>query len=136
MGCVHSLVFLPLLIIPHTLASVTVYSQQPLGDATKSASAATYTGAAAYDPTVLTPPAVPQGFITQLSLSLPSTSNNVSLSQPLKGSFLGFSIEFSVINQVCKFIFCSFRSMYTIHHVRLYSRKKFACATLLCILSI
>ncbi|KAL4062162.1 glycoside hydrolase family 79 protein [Scleroderma yunnanense] len=101
MGTVLSFVFI-LFLIPHSLASVTVYSQLPLGDATKSASAssATYTGAAAYDPTVLTPPAVPQGFITQLSLSLSATSENVALSQPLKGSFLGFSIEFSVINQV------------------------------------
>jgi len=112
MGTVLPFVFL-LLLIPHSLASVTVYSQLPLGDATKSASAssATYTGAAAYDPTVLTPPAVPQGFTTQLSLSLSSTSNNVPLSQPLKGSFLGFSIEFSVINQICKLAHCSSRNM-------------------------
>ncbi|KAG6329727.1 hypothetical protein ID866_9362 [Astraeus odoratus] len=89
------------LFIRYSLASVTVYGQIPLGQATQTAStdAATYTGAAAYDPTVLTPPAVPQGFSTQLSLSLPATTSNVSLSQPLQGSFLGFSIEFSVINQ-------------------------------------
>lgn len=112
MGTVLPFVFL-LLLIPHSLASVTVYGQLPLGDATKSASAssATYTGAAAYDPTVLAPPAVPQGFTTQLSLSLPSTSNNVPLSQPLKGSFLGFSIEFSVINQICKLAHRSSRNM-------------------------
>ncbi|KAH7884820.1 glycoside hydrolase family 79 protein [Phlebopus sp. FC_14] len=84
-----------------TLASVTIYNQIPLGDQTSSASAATYTGAAAYDPTVLTPPPVPSGFQTQLSLNVQASSSNVNgLSQPLKGSFLGFSIEFSVINQV------------------------------------
>ncbi|KAI6155825.1 glycoside hydrolase family 79 protein [Pisolithus tinctorius] len=86
--------------IPYSLASVTVYSQIPLGQATQSASAATYTAPAAYDPTVLNPPPVPPSFSTQISLSVPATSDNVSLSQPLKGSFLGFSIEFSVISQV------------------------------------
>ncbi|KAF8837650.1 hypothetical protein BDN67DRAFT_1071283 [Paxillus ammoniavirescens] len=44
---------------------------------------------------------LPDGFVTQLSLSLSPTSTNLQgLSPPLKGSFLGFSIEFSVINQV------------------------------------
>ncbi|KAF9233183.1 glycoside hydrolase family 79 protein [Melanogaster broomeanus] len=73
-----------LLVVSHALASVTVYYQVPLADQTGTASAATYTGAAAYDPTVLTPPPVPAGF---------------GLSAPLPGSFLGFSIETSVVTQ-------------------------------------
>ncbi|KAI6035708.1 glycoside hydrolase family 79 protein [Pisolithus marmoratus] len=100
MGLLRPFVFL-CVVIPYSLASVTVYGQIPLGQATQSASAPTYTSPATYDPTVLNPPPVPQNFATQLSLSVPATSNNVSLSQPLKGSFLGFSIEFSVISQVC-----------------------------------
>jgi hypothetical protein len=106
--------FLSLLVASHVLA-VTVYNQQPLADQTNTASPATYTGAAAYDPTVLTPPPVPDGFVTQLSLSLSPTSNNLQgLSPPLKGSFLGFSIEFSVINQVseCPF-FLHFSSIHS-----------------------
>ncbi|KAF9223282.1 glycoside hydrolase family 79 protein, partial [Gyrodon lividus] len=91
---------LSLLVASHVFA-VTVYNQMPLADRTNTASTPTYTGAAAYDPTVLTPPPVPPGFVTQLSLSLQASSNNLQgLSAPLKGSFLGFSIEFSVINQV------------------------------------
>ncbi|KIJ62902.1 glycoside hydrolase family 79 protein [Hydnomerulius pinastri MD-312] len=89
-----------LLTVSHVFA-VTVYNQVPLADQTNTASSATYTGAAAYDPTVLNPPPVPVGFVTQVSLNLQATSNNVQgLSPPLRGSFLGFSIEFSVINQV------------------------------------
>lgn len=89
-------------------ASVTVYNQIPLGASTASASAsaaaANYTGAAAYDPTVLTPPAVPSPAPpTQFSIQLNSNPSNVQgLSIAQQGSFMGFSIEFSVINQVRK----------------------------------
>jgi len=83
-------------------ASVTVYSQLPLGQATVTAAAANYTGAAAYDPTVLNPPAIPnsapgtQPFIQLLS----SNKSQSRLSVPISGSFYGFSIEMSVANQV------------------------------------
>jgi hypothetical protein len=88
-------------------AAVTVYSQIPLGDsatATASASAANYTGSAAYDPTILTAPEVPNpGPATQYTIQLQATSSEVQgLSIPQTGHFLGFSIEFSVINQVCE----------------------------------
>jgi hypothetical protein len=87
-------------------ASVTVYNQLPLGAATASAAAANYTGAAAYDPTVLTAPPVPSPAPPNtFSLQLMSTPNDVQgLSIPLSGDFLGFSIEFSVISQVSKYI--------------------------------
>jgi hypothetical protein len=83
---------------------VTVYSQLPLGSATASAAAANYTAPAAFDPTVLNPPAVPSPAPpNQFSLQLNSAPNGVQgLSIPLSGSFLGFSIEFSVVNQVSK----------------------------------
>ncbi|KAJ7471486.1 glycoside hydrolase family 79 protein [Mycena galericulata] len=93
--------------LPAAWASITVYNQEPFGDtlktmssASNSAAAATYTGAAAYDPTVLVAPPVPNpapptNFFQQLS-SAPVPG----LSIPQAGYFFGFSVEFSVINQV------------------------------------
>lgn len=81
--------------------AVTVYSQQPLGDSTKTASAANYTAAAAYDPTTLTPPTPPSPPTTAFDIALLSEPGAVSgLSIPHGGDFLGFSIEFSVITNV------------------------------------
>jgi len=83
-------------------ASVTVYSQQPLGAGTSTAAAANSTAAAYYDTTVLTAPPVPSPAPpTKFSIQLNNAPNAVqNLSMPLSGDFLGFSIEFSVINQV------------------------------------
>ena len=87
--------------------AITVWSQVHLGDPTtsSSAAAANYTGAAAYDPTVLTAPAIPippppNTFFIQL---FSSNSSQGGLSILQEGSFLGFSIEMSVVNQVCKY---------------------------------
>lgn len=92
-----------------SLASVTVYSQVPLGQGTNTAqsAAATYTGSAAYDPTILTAPPIPNPAPpTQFTLALQSSSQAVQgLSIVQNGAFLGFSIETSVVNQVCEFIF-------------------------------
>lgn len=91
--------------------AVTVYGQQAYHFLTEtatssgSAAAATYTGAAAYDPTILNAPPVPSPAPpTQFSLQL---SNSVvpGVSIPQSGSFFGFSIEFSVINQVREYRF-------------------------------
>lgn len=99
----HPLAFV-LVILPSLVnASVTVYHQVPFTDSTTTTSAASanYTGAAAYDPTVLTPPPVPAGLTTQFGIQLSSSSATVqNLSIPQKGSFLGFSIEFTVVNQI------------------------------------
>lgn len=91
-----------LLYLDTVWASVTVYSQLPLGQATVTAAAANYTGAAAYDPTVLNPPPIPnpapgtQPFIQLFN----SNTSQSRLSIPISGSFYGFSIEMSVANQV------------------------------------
>ncbi|KAJ6577056.1 glycoside hydrolase family 79 protein [Mycena vulgaris] len=84
-------------------ASITVYSQMPFEgtSATGTATPALYTGSAAYDPTVLIPPPIPYpppptNFSQQLSSPPP-----LGLSIPQSGYFYGFSIEFSVINQIC-----------------------------------
>ncbi|KAK7033434.1 Glyco-hydro-79C domain-containing protein [Favolaschia claudopus] len=93
--------------LPIVCSSITVYHQQPFGVTTTttasqsgSAAAASYTGAAAYDPTILNPPPVPDPpppttFFQQLS-----SSPVPGLSIPQSGYFYGFSVEFSVVNQV------------------------------------
>lgn len=88
-----------------TLASVTVWSQRPMGGqatSTASAAAANYTGAAAYDPTVLNAPAIPDSAPPDtFSLHLgPTNTTQGGLSILLPGTFFGFSIEMSVVNQV------------------------------------
>ncbi|KAG1853924.1 glycoside hydrolase family 79 protein [Suillus subalutaceus] len=100
----HPLAFFLVILSSLVNASVTVYYQVPFADstATTSAASANYTGAAAYDPTVLTPPPVPAGLTTQFGIQLSSSSAAVQgLSIPQKGSFMGFSIEFTVVNQIC-----------------------------------
>jgi hypothetical protein len=90
--------------------AVTVYNQQPYGQmsasgtgtASASAAAASYTGAAAYDPTVLNAPPLPSPMpALQYSVWMAASNATVAnLSIPLAGTFFGFSIEFSVLNQV------------------------------------
>jgi hypothetical protein len=88
------------------LAQVTVYyepkaAQVVLGTGTGTGAAASYTGAAAYNPTTLVapPPPGPQALPTQLAIQLPNTVPP-GASIPQNGSFFGFSIEMSVVNQV------------------------------------
>ena len=70
---------------------------------TAAAAAASYTGAAVYDPTILNPPAVPNPPIpTQVPVQLTSSGGIPNLSIPQNGGFFGFSIEMSVSNQVCE----------------------------------
>ncbi|KII85080.1 glycoside hydrolase family 79 protein [Plicaturopsis crispa FD-325 SS-3] len=78
--------------------SVTVYGVTP----TTAAASANYTGSAAYDTTVLNAPEVPSPApATQFTLALNTASSSVNgLSIAQSGTFLGFSVEFSVINQV------------------------------------
>jgi len=68
------------------------------GTATVSNAMAAYIGSTAYDPTA---PPVPHSPPTQFFLQLEnSTSAVTGHSIPQSGSFYGFSIKFSVINQV------------------------------------
>jgi hypothetical protein len=80
-------------------ASVTVYHQAPM--AAQSA-AANYKAPAAYDPTVLNAPPIPNPAPSvQFALELQSSGQAVQgLSIVQNGPFLGFSIETSVVNQV------------------------------------
>ena len=83
-------------------ASVTVYGNHgALTTATATGSSATYTGWQAYNPIVLQAPPLPSPapantFNIQLSNAVP-----VGSSIKLPGSFMGFSIEFSILDQVC-----------------------------------
>ncbi|KAK7044575.1 glycoside hydrolase superfamily [Favolaschia claudopus] len=82
-------------------ASVTVYGQIPLG--ITSAPPATATLPAAYNTTVLNPPAIPDPApptAFTLSLQYVNTSVSSGLSIPIQGTFFGFSVEMSVITQL------------------------------------
>ncbi|KAI0255534.1 hypothetical protein BJV78DRAFT_1151513 [Lactifluus subvellereus] len=69
--------------------------------ATSTAAATNFTGAAAYDSTILNPPAVPNPAIpSQIPVQLTSSGGIAGLSIPQNGGFFGFSIEMSVSNQV------------------------------------
>ncbi|WWC86516.1 uncharacterized protein L201_001393 [Kwoniella dendrophila CBS 6074] len=91
-----------------TAQSLTVYKAgetTATASATTSAASGTYTGLAAYDPTVLTPPSPPSQAVTSYTLNLPSNGQAVldggySLSIPQKGNFLGFSVELSIANSL------------------------------------
>ncbi|KAI9455294.1 hypothetical protein F5148DRAFT_1378092 [Russula earlei] len=69
--------------------------------ATSTAAPSNFTGAAAYDHTVLNPPAVPSPAIpTHVPIQLPSSGGLPNLSYPVNGAFMGFSIEMSVAPQI------------------------------------
>lgn len=73
------LVPLVLLSLSWSAHAVTVYGQEPLA-ATLSAPGAAYTGLAAYDPTVLNPPALPNPLPpTQYTLQLSNSGDNVQV---------------------------------------------------------
>jgi hypothetical protein len=110
------------------VASVTIYSQLPLGYSTQTATATSpnATVPAAYNTTVLNPPLVPNPPpATQFTLELQASSSAVTspLSIPQSGSFLGFSIEMSVVTQVRLYYLPSMMNHPAYH--RSHSRKKF-----------
>ncbi|KAF8671099.1 Glycosyl hydrolase family 79 C-terminal beta domain [Rhizoctonia solani] len=82
-------------------AAVTVYrvgDHGAHGTATTTADAASYTGSAAYDPTVLVPPPPPEQFNRDFVIVL-GQGDPPGISIPIPGSYLGFSIELSVANR-------------------------------------
>ena len=83
--------------------AVTVYGQTPLGATQSSPSDASWTGLPAYDPTTLTPPVI-SPLPSPYTLQLTSDVNAVGgVSIPVSGTFWGFSIEVSVVNQIREF---------------------------------
>ncbi|KAG6827199.1 hypothetical protein H0H92_012826 [Tricholoma furcatifolium] len=92
-ACSAVLLFCP------TLVSSTITVYPTATTVTATATTGNYTGAAAYDPTILSPPPVPSGLNTAFTIQLETdTTANLSLVQ--NGSLIGFSVEMSVTNQV------------------------------------
>jgi hypothetical protein len=91
-------------------AQVTVYGQVPVAfTQTFDPSAQPTSILPAYDETRLIPPPLPNPMPpTAFTLNLPANGANVpGLSMVHRdGSFWGFSIEMSVINQLCRSFFC------------------------------
>ncbi|KAG6813049.1 hypothetical protein H0H92_014321 [Tricholoma furcatifolium] len=89
-------------------AAVTIYHPKPFGR-NPAAGTATAPGSAPTAPfnpfenqTTLTPPAPPQDQALAFTLSLPAVNTSVSgLSIMQRGSFFGFSIEMSIVTQIC-----------------------------------
>jgi hypothetical protein len=95
------LFLLPLIFVYPATASVTVYGYAgAVASSTVSGAQPQYTGMQAYNPVTLQPPPLP--------VPLPANAFNIAVhkatpngvSIKLRGSFMGFSIEFSVLNQV------------------------------------
>ncbi|KAJ7303068.1 glycoside hydrolase family 79 protein [Mycena albidolilacea] len=88
-----------LLLISTGRAAITVYQANNQA-AFSTAAGAKYTGVAAYNPTSLSPPPLPSPTVlTTIPINLENSGTpNLSIKQ--KGSFIGFSIEMSVTNQV------------------------------------
>jgi len=93
---------LALIFLRPAAASVTVYDYAgAVASPTVSGVQPQYTGMQAYNPIELQPPPLP--------VPLPANAFNIAVhnaapggvSIELRGSFMGFSIEFSVLNQVC-----------------------------------
>ncbi|KAK0200670.1 hypothetical protein DFS33DRAFT_1266366 [Desarmillaria ectypa] len=87
-------------------ARITVYYQhtfqhtQVTSTVSASADSASYTGAAAYDPTILEAPPIPDP-LPPMQFDIELQSGNTSgISIPQTGAFVGFSIEMSVTNQL------------------------------------
>jgi len=99
------LLYITLIFPASTRAQITVYGQIPLAQ-TLSASDPTATTLAAYNDTMLVPPPIPLPPPPNVyTLQLQRDASAVTgLSMPHVGaSFFGFSIEMSVINQVCEY---------------------------------
>ncbi|KAJ7834157.1 glycoside hydrolase family 79 protein [Mycena leptocephala] len=81
-------------------AEITIYYANNQATFSTAAPGAKYTGPAAYNPTSLSPPPVPTPtMLTTIPINLLNSGTpNLSIKQ--KGSFIGFSIEMSVTNQV------------------------------------
>ncbi|KAF7315155.1 Glyco-hydro-79C domain-containing protein [Mycena indigotica] len=84
----------------NALGEITVYhAQRPMTTGVGSAGLPTHTGLPAYDPTTLNPPPIPNDIMKTIPVNL-LNSGTAGLSIKQKGSFMGFSVEMSVTNQV------------------------------------
>ena len=94
--------------------------------ATSTAAVSNFTNAAAYDRTVLNPPAVPNPAIpTSVPIQLQSSGVTTNVSIPVNGGFFGISVEMSVANQVCELSWFSSSTALTNSH---FSGQEQVCA--------
>lgn len=103
-------------------SSVTVYyapGQNP--QSVGSAAAAAYTGAAAYNPTTLTPPPVPTALNKNFPIQLVQGGVPGSSIQ-IPGHFFGFSMEMSVVDQIREFSFIGGVLSHS-HHISLVGKN-------------
>jgi len=97
-------------LVTHAYAGVTVYTDQvPFFETVTGTQTLPtfpkYTAAAAFDATNLTAPPLPQNPVgSQIPVALFS-GNVANLSIPHTGAFLGFSVELSIADTVCKYDF-------------------------------
>lgn len=86
---------------PIAIGSTTASSDAAVETALYDPPYGSYGGYAAYNPIVLAPPPVPSSLSTKYDLVLPGSATDVhGLSIPQSGSFLGFSVEMSVVTEV------------------------------------
>jgi hypothetical protein len=87
----------------HEFTATETTTTTATGSASASAATTSYTGLAAYDPTTLVAPQLPNPApATNFPIQLYAGGmDGLSIAQ--HGSFIGFSIEMSVSNQVCEF---------------------------------
>lgn len=82
----------------------TLADGQPATSVTTSATTAAFTSIPAYNDVVLQAPPVPTDLTTQFSVPVSNSAQGVpNLSIQQKPGFFGFSIEFSVVNQVSEY---------------------------------
>ena len=87
-----------------SVIAVTVYGQVPFGATRTLQPGAAWTGLPAYDPLTLTAPSltpVPGPYFLQLTSDVTAVGG---VSIPVNGTFFGFSIEVSVVNQIREFL--------------------------------
>ncbi|KAJ7031869.1 hypothetical protein C8F04DRAFT_1109322 [Mycena alexandri] len=93
--------FLALTAVVPCYGKITVYHANQAAFATASAvPAAQYSGVQAYSPVTLTPPPVPSPAIASTIPVRLQNAGTIGMSIPQPGSFMGFSVEMSVTNQV------------------------------------
>lgn len=91
-------------LLAQSALAITIYGQIPLGATRTAQPNSSYTGLPAYDTTTLTPPVI-SPLPSPYSLQLTNDVNAVpGVSIPMNGTFFGFSIEVSVVNQIREFI--------------------------------
>lgn len=90
------------LLLAYRALAVTVYPTNGAPPTTTLAPGVPYLGPAAFNPVTLNVPAAPTQFPTKYSVQVAHGAAPAGASIPLLSSLFGFSIEMSVVDQVCQ----------------------------------